>query len=224
MAPAQVHSQHVWNPHDHGFRKLKRSKDARAVPSYQQKTQFHGYYHGTPPPDPPNIAPIVPTQQRSIPLAPYFHGNVAMSAQAAAYEDAVTTRVWRNEWEVAPDDFGSSRPLLLLNRPANVDLMNHMWETELVHLCHWDQYHEPEGVLSQRLTRERRVREKELLLGYGRFEQDKRRKKVKLAVVTADVIDLTQDHTVEAGNFPSYAGIEKAWNYPPGYLPSSRGI
>ncbi|KAI4649133.1 hypothetical protein J4E93_003447 [Alternaria ventricosa] len=224
MAPARLHLQRVGNPHKYGFRKSKRTEDAHAVPSYQQKTHFHGYFHGTPPPDPPHIAPIIPTQQRRIPLAPYFHENVATSAQAAAYEDAITTRAWRNEWDVAPDDFGPSKPLLLLNRPANVDLMNHTWETELVHLCHWDQYHEPEGVLSQRLAKERRRTKKKLLLGNSRFEQDKIRKKVKLAAATAEVVDLTQDETVEGGNFPSYAGIEEAWNYPPGYFPITRGI
>ncbi|KAG9195387.1 hypothetical protein G6011_00508 [Alternaria panax] len=123
-----------------------------------------------------------------------------------------------NEWKVKPDGFGTPKPLLLLNRPANVDLRNHARRTKSVYLCHWDQGHEPCGVIAQRLVEAKQSRKKEQAGAYMGNEQDTRRKRVKQAARNAEVIDLTGDDTVGESKFRNYVGIENVENYPPGTM------
>jgi len=139
-------------------------------------------------------------------------------ARIEAYEDAVTTKAWHDEWEVEPDDFGTPEPLLVLNRCANIDLRNHARQTESTYLCHWDQGHEPRGVLAQRLAEANRSAEKEQAGVCIGNEQDLQRMRVKRAVRNAEVIDLTGDDTVGESKLRNCVGIENVENYPPGTI------
>jgi hypothetical protein len=216
MDPSQLHSQYCWNPSSvHDFRIANRSTNAYGAPGYQQNPHFQHFYHGAPPPEVHHVSTLIPKRQGPIARAPYLHQNFAKTAQAAAYADAVITEVWHDEWEAEADKFGSSRPLCLLNQSANIDLEYHTWQTSLVQLCHWDREHKPYGAIAQRLARKKRNREKGRLSRYGGAEEDKRRKRVKLAARSAEVIDLTKDCAVAEGRPRSYTGFEIAGNYLP---------
>jgi hypothetical protein len=179
------------------------------VPSYKQYTQSRGYYHGE----------QITTRHTYTPLEPDSHENAATGAQVATYQDAVITRAWHDEWKAELDEIGTPKPLLLLTRAANIDMDNHAWRTKLVYLCYWDQDHEPDGVIAQRLAKAKRSREKEQVTAHMASEQDMRRKRVKQAAQKAEVVDLTGDDDVGESKLWSHAGAENMENYPLGAFP-----
>jgi hypothetical protein len=213
MSQNQVCSQYRWNPPlADDFWMSNTSQDAYAVPDYRQRTQCQGYYQKKPPYDIPHVSQNIATRRTSTSRQRNLDRNSAMNTHVTAYEDVVITKSWLEEWEAEPDEFGTSWPIALLNRHASIDLENQAWRTKCVQLCYWDHEHEPDGAIAQRLARQARIRHKGQRFGHVGSEQDKRRKRVRLASRNAEVIDLTQDDAAGNGNFQSHVGFENAEN------------
>lgn len=152
---------------------------------------YHTIFH------PPNVSYYIPTPQfKDVPepRIPFLPTDIGIRAPTTTQDDRTVNKTWHDEWEVEPRQFGSRRPLTLLNQPADINLKTHPHDAKRVYLNHWDRQHEPAGTAVQRLVLQKQQAEtgKRILAPKPEGLEEKRRK-VRQAAQSAGIIDLTRD-------------------------------
>lgn len=117
-----------------------------------------------------------------------------IGAHTTSQDDRSINKTWHDEWEAEPRPFGSTRPLALLTKPADINLRTHPQDAKRVYLNHWDRQHEPMGAATQRLVLQKKQDEMEKqMLARKAERQEERRRRVRHAAEVAGVIDLTNE-------------------------------
>ncbi|USP75508.1 uncharacterized protein yc1106_02782 [Curvularia clavata] len=144
---------------------------------------------------------------------PFLPTDLEMGAPTSIQDDRAIDKTWHDEWEAEPMSFGSSRPLTLLTKPADINLRTHPQDAKRVYLNHWDRQHEPIGAATQRLVLQKKQEEKEKqILARKAERQEERRIQVRKVAEIVGVIDLTNDNIPKRKVLSSDAQITYAEN------------
>lgn len=194
----------------------KKQKQLSTAHTYQQIPQLGVHHHRTQLPVQVYTGQQTATRPAPKPQFPQHHVNAPTNVQIAAYEDAVITNAWHEEWHKEPERFGPARPLRLLNQPARINLAAHPLQAKGVHLNHWDCKHEPEGAIAQhRIQEQEGNKRREQMSLMEAMEQEHRRGMVKHAAQSAHVIDLTEDDVASDTGLCMYQCAENTENHSP---------
>ena len=129
--------------------------------------------------------------------------NYSDETEVRRLEDTLAMSDWHSVWDTAPNDPLPSNVnhLVLLDKPANIDLSSHAQKSMKVILVHYDATLVPEGRAQQDLRWKQELAERylkqdaeDLALAMERKEA---RQHVVRAAQHAEVIDLTDDEIVD---------------------------